>query len=189
MQYYISDIHFRDQKVFDKCHKIDTFENLDIYEDKIISNWNEKVNDNDDVYLLGDIADDNFNAIPLLKLLKGNKYLVVGNHDLKMLPVYRNSSIFKEVKDDMLIDDCNRKVHLCHYPIMDWMEFNRGGYLIYGHIHNKTIANGYAYGQIKDYYRDKLAFNCGVDVIGYTPRTLDELIELKRRNVDAPYIN
>ena len=27
--------------------------------------------------------------------------------------------------------------------VNDWMEFSRGGYHIYGHIHNKTQLNGY----------------------------------------------
>ena len=72
---------------------------------------------------------------------------------------------------------------------MDWMEFNRQGILVYGHVHNKTVKNGQAYAEIKDYYKDKPAYNAGVDVIGFEPRTLDELIELKEVNKDEPYIN
>ena len=72
---------------------------------------------------------------------------------------------------------------------MDWMEFNRKGILVYGHIHNKTAANGPAYGKIKDFYKDLPAYNCGVDVCGFEPRTLDELIHLKEVNKNEPYIN
>ena len=64
--------------------------------------------------------------------------------------------MFKSIKFIDLINDKDRKVCLCHYPLMDWMEFNRNGYLVYGHIHNKTIKNGYAYKQIRDYYLDNL---------------------------------
>jgi hypothetical protein len=72
---------------------------------------------------------------------------------------------------------------------MDWMEFNRGGILVYGHIHNKTFKNGYAYKMIKDYYANLPAYNCGVDVCEFEPRTLDDLIHLKEVNKDEPYIN
>lgn len=85
--------------------------------------------------------------------------------------------------------DKGRKVCICHYPLMDWMEFNREGILVYGHIHNKTAKNGRAYGMMKDYYSNLPAYNCGVDVCGFEPKTLDELIELKEVNKNEPYIN
>ena len=72
---------------------------------------------------------------------------------------------------------------------MDWMEFNRKGILVYGHIHNKTAENGYAYKMIKEFYKDLPAYNCGVDVCEFEPRTLDELISLKEENRNEPYIN
>ena len=49
----------------------------------------------------------------------------------------------------------------------------RGSYHVYGHIHNKNISN------IKNYYKDKLAFNASADVIGHIPMSLDELIKIK----------
>ena len=72
---------------------------------------------------------------------------------------------------------------------MDWMEFNREGILVYGHIHNKTAKNGYAYAMMKDYYSHLPAYNCGVDVCDFEPKTLDELIKLKEANKNEPYIN
>ena len=113
----------------------------------------------------------------------------MGNHDKNMFEYIKQSELFDSVNFISLISDEGRKVCLCHYPLMDWMEFNRNGYHIYGHIHNKTAANGGAYRQIKEYYKDKLAFNCGVDVVGFEPVTLDELIKLKEANINEPYIN
>ena len=54
MIFYISDIHFNDQRVFDKCSR--PFKNLEEYKEKIILNWNRKVKEDDIVYVLGDIA-------------------------------------------------------------------------------------------------------------------------------------
>lgn len=188
MIYYISDIHFDDQKIFDKCSR--PFKNLDEFKEEIIKRWNKKVNDNDIVYVLGDIVEDNTKeSINIFKNLKGIKHFIVGNHDHNLLPQITNSGIFASIKFIDLIIDNNRKVCICHYPLMDWIEFNRNGILVYGHIHNKTLLNGKAYKEIKSYYLDKPAYNCGVDVTNYEPFTLDEMIKLKEINQDEPYIN
>lgn len=188
MIYYTADTHLGDQRVFTKCAK--PFDNLQDYEKEIIRRWNAKVTPNDTVYVLGDIADDGYlQAIEVFRILNGKKHLIVGNHDLAMLPKIKESGVFETVDFMMLIEDAGRKVCLCHYPLMDWMEFSRGGYHVYGHIHNKTEQNDPAYPQIKEYYADKLAYNAGVDVTEYEPATLDEMIALKEKNKTAPFIN
>ena len=188
MIYYIADIHFRDQKIFDKCAR--PFQSLAEMEEAIISKWNQKVSDEDTIYVLGDIGKDNDpSTISIFKKLKGHKHLIVGNHDHDMLEDIKKSNVFESIKFIDLILDGSNKVCLCHYPLMDWMEFNREGLLVYGHIHNKTEKNGYAYKLMKEYYKNLKAYNAGVDVIGFEPRTLNELITLKEVNKDEPYIN
>lgn len=187
MIYYISDIHFRDENVFRKCSRNFTFEE---YERMIVSKWNKKIKEDDEVFILGDVAENDIDEVLcIIKSLKGKKHLIIGNHDEKFLSEYKSSHLFESIEFIKLIYDKGRKVALCHYPLMDWMEFNRQGMFVYGHIHNKTIKNGQAYTEIKDYYKDKPAYNAGVDVIGFEPRTLDELIKLKEVNKDEPYIN
>ena len=188
MIYYIADTHLRDQAIFDKCKR--PFKSLSDMENAIINNWNKKVQDDDNVYVLGDLVkDDDFDSINIFSELKGHKHLIVGNHDQLLLDRIKELNIFETVKFIDLIIDNNRKVCICHYPLMDWMEFNRKGILVYGHIHNKTAENGNAYKMIKDFYKDLPSYNCGVDVCGFEPRTLDELISLKEENKNEPYIN
>ena len=151
MIYYISDTHFNDQKIFDKCKR--PFKSLDEMESTV------------------------------------NKHLIVGNHDHDMIDAIKKSNVFESIKFIDLIIDGDYKVCVCHYPLMDWMEFNRDGLLVYGHIHNKTEKNGYAYKLMKDYYKNLKAYNAGVDVIDFEPRTLEELMKLKEVNKDEPYIN
>jgi len=188
MIYYIADIHLGDQRVFDKCAK--PFNDLQEYETEIVNRWNAKVRPDDTVYVLGDIAEDNYlRSIDIIRILPGRKHLIVGNHDLAMLPRIKESCVFETIDFMRMIEDNGRKVCLCHYPLMDWMEFSRGGYHVYGHIHNKTEKNDPAYPQIKKYYADKLAYNAGVDVTDYEPVTLDEMIALKEKNKTASFIN
>ena len=176
MIYYIADIHFKDQVIFEKCKR--PFKSLDEMEEAIISNWNNRVTDDDVVYILGDLG-INEEAIEVYRKLKGQKHLIVGNHDIPLMEYIAKSNIFLSFKAMDFITDGDKKVFLCHYPLMDWWNYNYGSYLVYGHIHNKDIANGLEYEKIKEYYEDKFAFNCGVDVIGFTPRTLEELVEIK----------
>ena len=188
MIYYISDIHFGDQRVFDKCKR--PFIDLNHFQDEIIKRWNNKVNKTDTVYVLGDIAEDFYSdVIKIFKKLNGIKHLIIGNHDLLLLDIIKKSNIFESIEYMKLIKDNNRNVFLCHYPVMDWMEFSRGGYHVYGHIHNKTKEHDFAYIQIKDYFKNKKGFNAGVDVTNFEPVTLDEMIKLKEVNKNEPYIN
>lgn len=188
MIYYISDTHLGDLRVFNKCSR--PFTGLEELEREIVNRWNSKVKEEDIVYVLGDIAEDGYRkAIDIFKGLKGHKRLIIGNHDLAMLDSIKESGVFESMEFMKLIDDNGRKVCLCHYPLADWMEFSRGGYHIYGHIHNKTENNDIAYKQMKQYFKDKLAFNAGVDVINFEPVTLDEMIELKEANINESYIN
>ncbi len=185
--YYISDLHLRDQAIFDKCKR--PFENVEEMEKTIIRNWNSKVKEEDSVYVLGDIANEDTNTIEVYRKLHGHKHLIVGNHDHVILKEIERSGIFEDIEFIAVIMDSGHKVCLCHYPLMDWMEFNRNGYFIYGHVHNKTEKNGIAYKQIKEYFKDKPAFNCGVDVNGFSPVTLSEMIQCKEEGKDDPYIH
>lgn len=188
MIFYISDLHIDDQKIFDKCSR--PFKDLNEYKQEIIKRWNNKVSAKDIVYVLGDLVEDNAKgALNIFKELNGTKHLIVGNHDLNLFDEIEKSGLFESIKFIDLIIDNDRKVCICHYPVMDWMEFNRDGILVYGHVHNKTQKNGEAYREIKEYYSKKPAYNCGVDVTNFEPVTLDEMIKLKEANKDAAYIN
>lgn len=188
MIYYISDVHFQDQRVFDKCKK--PFKDLNDYQEEIIKRWNAKVQTDDIVYVLGDVADEAYHeVVDVIKQLNGIKHLIVGNHDENNLDYYKKSGCFSSVKFIDVILDKNRKVCICHYPLMDWMEFSRGGYHVYGHIHNKSKANDEAYVQIKKYHSNKPCYNASVDVTNYEPVTLDEMITLKEANKNEAYIN
>ena len=80
MIYYIADTHFRDQSIFDKCKR--PFKSLLDMEDVIVNNWNKRINEDDIIYVLGDIVrDDDSSAIQIFNKLKGHKHLIVGNHD------------------------------------------------------------------------------------------------------------
>ena len=187
MIFYTADIHFGDERIFKIYSR--PFSDLLEYERAICKSWNDKVAKGDIVYVLGDLAQENFAEVTsILKTLNGHKHLIVGNHDETVLEPLKRAAVFESMEFIKLIDDAGRKVCVCHYPLMDWIEFNRGSYHVYGHVHNKTIRQGVVYRQIKEYFKDKLAYNAGVDVVGYAPVTLDEMIKIKEQHIHDPYI-
>lgn len=118
MIFYISDTHLGDMSVFNKCSR--PFNNLDEMAETIIYKWNSKVKKDDTVYVLGDLAQDDYiGALNIFSILNGHKHLIVGNHDLKMLKQIEEAKVFESIDFMKLIEDGNRKVCLCHYPVMD----------------------------------------------------------------------
>ena len=191
MIYYISDLHLYDEKIMKLCSR--PFKNGDDYFNTLKSKWNEKVKNTDTIYILGDLFSMNGKVSQkhLLKLneLNGKKHLIIGNHDECLINKLSKSNIFVSISHVKVIKDKNRIVCLCHYPMMDWYDFNYDSYHIYGHIHNKTYKNGECYNEIKNYFRNKKAYNASVDVIDFIPQTLDQLIRLKNERKNNETIN
>ena len=77
------------------------------------------------------------------------------------------------------IVDNGRRVCLCHYPLASYENSIYGGYHVYGHIHNNR--NDIAYKLMENVPN---AYNASADVIGFTPKTLDELISLHGKGND-----
>lgn len=140
MNYYISDLHlFHENAIrFDER----PFENIEDMHDAIRASWNNKINNGDTVYILGDISfrGKNENLIAFISTLKGKKILVKGNHD--DTSDYRYSQLFEDICDYREIYDnangTNYMLVLSHYPIFSWKRMGRGSIHLYGHTHNSA---------------------------------------------------
>lgn len=167
MNYYTADLHFGHINVIK--HDDRPFKTIDEMEEVLINNWNSRVRDNDDVYIVGDFTFRNAKSVSYYcNRLHGRKHLILGNHDrLKD----EDRECFVEICDLKYINDHGRKICLCHYPIAEWNGYFRGDYLIYGHIHNNKNA---AFDTMSKYER---ALNAGCMINNYMPVTFEELVE------------
>jgi calcineurin-like phosphoesterase family protein len=78
--YFTSDLHLNHDRDF--IYGVRGFKSIDEMNEAIIKNWNKTVNDSDTVCILGDIMlGDNKESIELFNKLKGQKFIVLGNHD------------------------------------------------------------------------------------------------------------
>ncbi len=174
MKYYIADTHFGDTRIINLCGR--PYKDLEEMTLSIIMNWNSTVDPKDEVYMLGDVAYRyKGNLRLLLDSLNGKKHLLIGNHDSGWMKNPANRRAFRSIDIMSKIQDGGRRVVLCHYPLMAFDGSTNGGYHVFGHIHNNT--NEPLYNAINSM---KNAFNAGVDVNGFAPVTLDQLIESKQ---------
>jgi calcineurin-like phosphoesterase family protein len=136
--YFISDTHFGDERLNLYGRDL-VFKNSKVFELKIIENWNNVVNKNDLVIVVGDVAFSEEN-LTILNRLNGKKWLVKGNYDISkefggtakfkisddLLKKY-----FEKVVDDMTIKIGDEDVYINHFPTNAKINmFN-----IVGHIH------------------------------------------------------
>ena len=175
-KYYISDLHIGHSR----CIEFDNrpFSSLDEMEYTIINNWNNTASNNDIIYILGDMFWNNEAAPAILSRLKGEKHLILGNHDRlssEMRKHFVTVEPLKEVKDN------HRHVILCHYPIAHWRNADHGTYHLYGHIHAGRDSRPFEE-YVKLMRKRDISYNCYnvgcmLPYMNYTPRTLDEIIK------------
>lgn len=172
--YYISDLHLGDLETLEIDER--PFETLQEQNREIISNWNDKVNYDDTVYILGDFSEYDLNMTKdILTRLKGNKILLLGNHDDKI--IYEKlvrEGVIESINDYLEIKDNGQSIILCHYPIFSWKDKKKGSIHLYGHLHNPSDF------RIKEFMSSVLmknSYNCGcmLEPINYVPRTLEEI--------------
>lgn len=199
--FLISDIHFKHPAAFKfapsrieavKTHyglndNVSDEKLLELFDNMIVEKWNERVKDDDVIYCLGDVFAKGVDE-KLLRKLRGQKTLIVGNHD-------RSFSLYEKLgwnvvlivndnnpKRSYLIEEhCGKKIMFSHYPIFHSDEYDREivqfekAHLcslfveekcevnIHGHIHDADTSN-------------QLSINVCVEKTGFAPVKIEELL-------------
>lgn len=177
-KYYISDTHFGHANIIKLNNR--PFSDVEEMDNIMIRNWNETVTDEDIVYILGDFCFTKKGLMPdrYINRLNGKKVFILGNHD-QIIGKDKNYPGIESVYNYLEIQDTTRKsryrVILFHYPIAEWNGYFRGSIHLYGHIHNNMKNDAY-----KVMQSIKGAYNVGADILGFRPRTLEEVIYLNK---------
>lgn len=184
--YYIGDPHIGHANVI----RLDgrPFSSVEEMEVEIVRRWNERITPQDTVNIIGDFSWKTSGGwIPVIQELKGRKVLVRGNHDPKHIDG-KLAKLFEDIKDYKEIRDSNRRVCMCHFPMMFYNHsHDPNTYMVCAHVHTtkenewlekwraelrrQRVIDGVGnYGNI-------INVGCMMPYMNYTPRTLDELIE------------
>lgn len=159
----------------------------------LVSNWNDVVGPDDEVFHLGDVALGPWEKWDgILSRLNGHKILVIGNHDKIFAgnkPAYQQRFIehYNRWFDDYYnnigggIELSNgTEVNLSHFPYdgdshdgdryTDYRLKDTGVPLIHGHTHSKN--------RLTPSQKSSIQIHVGVDAWDYRPVSEDEVIEL-----------
>lgn len=185
--YFTSDLHLGHERIIELCNR--PFVDVGHMNQTIVDNWNDIVESDDTVFVLGDVAlgriDD---SLALITQLKGHKLLVPGNHDrcwsghkrVRPADIVRYRNVGFTILDNV---SYFQRWKLCHFPTTGdsytddrFPEFRpqlaENEWLIHGHVHNMWQMH-------------KNQINVGVDVWNFSPVSEQQLRQLiANRTVD-----
>ena len=176
LNYYISDLHFGHQNVI----RFDSRPFADVAQmaEALIENWNQRVTDEDTVYVLGDAFWKNEEgSVQIIQRLNGHKHLIRGNHDRIRSHL---AAYWESIEDYAEIIDSGKLVILSHYPIPFYKNQRYGAAMLYGHVHNSQ-----EWQLLEKWKREQWSLGipcrlinvgCMMKYMNYTPRTLSELL-------------
>lgn len=134
MIFFTSDLHLGESENRMNLYGRDLYNlTTEEFDNMIIEHWNEKVSENDTVYIVGDAVKSK-KDLPKLNKMKGNKILIEGNYDEDF--DYNDLSLyFKEICENLIINleykDRKLPIYLNHYPV----KARKDMFNIVGHVH------------------------------------------------------
>ncbi len=174
--WFISDPHLFHDKIIKYCDRPTNYHEL------IIINWNQLVLPEDDIVCLGDMflaksnkyltAKEQF--LDILPLLRGNKYLILGNHNKKK---FLESCGFTIIAGDgikpkwYIWSDGKILIYFSHRYLSDevYLNHKQGIFNVHGHRHEKEDIS-------------PAHINISVEQTMYRPIRFGEILEeIKRR--------
>ena len=151
--FFISDPHFHHKNMAIKRG----FSCEDEMNELIVDNWNKTINKRDMVYILGDITMEK-NNYSILDRLKGDKIIVLGNHDqFQHVP-----ELLKHVTKVGGMLNYKGNYILTHCPIHPCELDYRFSYNIHGHVHENTL-------------NDPRYINVSCEAVNYIPVEFNQL--------------
>ena len=148
----------------------------------MMDKWNECVSPRDKVYHLGDFAltKDYNRLVEIRRSLKGNLFLLRGNHDnLGLLRKGIGSQLFgyPSIRESDKIKYGEHVIVMSHFPMYIWDCSHYGSYHCYGHVHN----------QVK--FEHGKSMNVGVDVNDFAPVHIEDIIKtMKDKPQNVNYV-
>ena len=149
--YVTSDLHFNhtnicnlERYMLDR-NSMQNITTVEEYNNMVVRRINEVVDEKDTLYILGDFAFGNFQAMKhWLSKLNGYKILILGNHDKipDHLKCYFNhitqikNITFKKSVYPFLYRDL--EVIMCHFPMLSWEHKDKKSIMLHGHCHGKV---------------------------------------------------
>lgn len=177
MIYFTSDQHFSDAAMLDETFIARPFASVREMDETIITRFLERTRDADEIYMLGDIfgvvqpdapLDELTSLMARLGAADRPFYLMRGNHDHLSDDGYLRAGFRKVFRNFATIEAGGHELFICHDPCMVQP---RGSLALCGHVHT-------LFEEVWNPVRESLTINISVEVRGYAPVSLDELMDI-----------
>lgn len=170
MIFFTSDLHFGHSKEFLWGPR--GFSSSEEHDEEVIRRWNQKVGEEDIVYILGDLMlEDNISGMSKLSRLNGSFVVIRGNHDTNTrLMAYGLCDKILSVKAADYLRDGKWTFYLSHFPTKvgnyDDEQRHNKFYNLCGHTH--TSDRWLDFAECKAYHVELDAHDC-------TPVSIEEI--------------
>lgn len=161
--YLISDLHFNHDKEF--IWKARGFNSVEEMNESIVKSFNEIVQDDDIVYILGDLMMGFLTEEKWLPQLNGEIHYIIGNHDTTNRLKYYEELGFICEGYATVIQYKHHSFYLSHYPTLVQNTTDDRIHNIHGHTHSTNFREFL------------LSFNVAVDAIK-KPISIEEIYEI-----------
>jgi calcineurin-like phosphoesterase family protein len=171
--WFTADLHLGHSNIIKYCDRPfkDRLE-MDVI---LIKNWNETVQPDDDIYVLGDICFyRGKEAKAVISRLLGNIYLIAGNHDRER-ELETVCDRFVWVRDYHEMAHNGQFIVMSHYPFLSWRNSHKGAWSLHGHCH----------GSLPDDPTAK-RLDVGVDCHDFRPISFDEVNDIMKKKTFTP---
>lgn len=131
-----SDIHVSHANILKYNPNTRVYTDVNHMNSEIRRIWNEIVEPDDLVYMLGDCAfckPDK--AAEYMRSLNGRKILIEGNHDARLVENAEFRACFESIHKYHEIKYNDHRICMFHYPISEWHDCHRGSVMLHGHLH------------------------------------------------------
>lgn len=168
--WFSSDLHLGHNRSF--IYEPRGFTSVDEHDETIINNWNSIIEEEDEVYILGDLMlNDNEKGIQNLLRLNGKKHIVLGNHDTDTRVALYREHITTDIKHANKINYKGYHFYLSHFPTItsniEKESLKQCTCNLHGHTHDK-----------RKFYKDiPFIYNVALDAHNNFPVLLDDIIE------------
>jgi len=178
MIFFTSDTHFNHANILRYCPR--PWSTVEEMNEGLIQNWNSVVGQEDTVYHLGDFAMGDRSKVPeILSRLNGRIILVRGNHDFS-----KSLGCFQEIHQHLVLEIDGHKFEVAHDPGHLRQDCD---FAMCGHVHTqwakREVGEVIEADTVSDhrYQHPRIVptvpiYNVGVDVRGYRPRTVQEIL-------------
>lgn len=174
--FFTADTHFGHANIIKYCNR--PFKTVQEMDETLITNWNNKIGQDDVVFHLGDFSFGD--ADKYRKRLNGSIRFIRGNHDKPAEHLhYTNKNLkdkpFLSFEDVRMVVIGDQRIWLSHYAHRVWPHSHRGCWHLYGHSHGTLPDDPNA-----------LSIDCGVDCHNYTPLSVEDIKRIMNKKTYKP---